>query len=106
MNFPAFTMLGNAVNLERLYVNCRIHWDGPKGVAKQIYRDAHNYLEAIGDAKGKFDAAVEIFDFNPNNWSGLKCHKYESPTTPSKDLTASENLEEFRAELRKRLRSH
>lgn len=105
MNFPAFTMLGHAVNLERLYINCRIHWDGPKGVAKQIYRDAHHYLEAIGDKKGIYDAAVEVFDFNPSNWSGQKCHKYET-LTPSTDLTASENLKKFRAELRKRLRSH
>lgn len=105
MNFPAFTMLGSAVNLQSLYISCRIHWDGPKGVAKQIYRDGHHYLEAIGNAKGRYDAAVEVLDFNPDNWTAPSWHKYGNDTTP-KDLNPSESLEEFRAELRKRLRLH
>ncbi len=105
MNFPAFTMLGSAVNLESVYINCRIHWDGPKAVARKIYRDAHHYLEAVGDAKGRYDAAVDILEFHPENWAGQSGSRSE-PATSTKGFTTEECVEEFRAELRKRLRSH
>jgi len=105
MNFPAFTMLGSAVNLESLYIDCRIHWDGPKGVARQIYRDGHHFLEAIGAAKGKYDAAVELLSFDSDNWEVPRYYRYGHPAATKVSTTAG-SVEEFQTELRRLLRSH
>lgn len=46
LNHPAFTLLGSAVNLKRLHIDCRISWGGPQRVATQFYRDGFHWLEA------------------------------------------------------------
>lgn len=107
MNHPAFSVLGNAANLQSLYIDCRVHWGGPKGVARQIHRDGHCYLEAVGAAKGTFDAALEVLDLEPDNWDVPgRWSRFSRIASGKKDQTAQESLEEFRAELRKLLRSH
>lgn len=97
MNFPAFTLLTSAVNLESLCIDCRIHWDGPKGVARQIYRDGHHYLEAVGAAKGQYDAAIDIIDFRPANFDTYRRNG---------QVGAGERFEEYCEELRRLLRTH
>ncbi|CAD6572792.1 MAG: hypothetical protein ASARMPREDX12_005448 [Alectoria sarmentosa] len=94
LNHPAFTMLTGAVNLSRLHLDCQIAWGGPKRVAKQFYRDGFHWLEAVGAARGKFDAAIELIEIPERNLNG---YGYD-------DLSPEEKLEEFRTELRKLLR--
>ncbi|KAK4695212.1 hypothetical protein P7C71_g2499, partial [Lecanoromycetidae sp. Uapishka_2] len=100
LNHPAFTLLADAVNLRRLHIDCRVGWSsGPIGHARQLYRDGFHWLEAFGVAKGQFDAAVGIIEVEDSN-----LERYYGPTEekPSKE----ERLEDFKAELRKLLRSH
>ena len=103
LNFPAFTLLANAVNLTRLHLDCRIKWgSGPKSVAKQVYRDGFHWLEAVGVAKGTKDGAVElieVMDGNFDEWRGYG-HNKSAEEKP----TPEERLEIFRTEMRKLLR--
>jgi len=85
LNHPAFSMLASAVNLRRLHIDCQIRhcWGiDLRHEAKQLYSDGFHWLEAMGAAKGKFDAAVDIIEL---------------------DYT-DEGMEAFRNELRKLLR--
>lgn len=99
LNHPAFTLLAGAVNLGRLHLDCQISWGGPKRIARQLYRDGFHWLEAVGVAKGKCDAAVELIEIPAaqltENYGGRVLGNYPSP---------EEKMEEFRAELRKMLR--
>lgn len=100
LNHPALTMLTGAANLKRLYLDCHIHWSGPKGVAKQLYRDGFHWLEAVGAAKGKFDAAIEIIEASEEC---LENRPYKN-VQAYKNMQADEKTDEFRSELRKLLR--
>jgi hypothetical protein len=55
LNYPAFTLLASAVNLKRLHIDCRIG-------ANQLYYSGIHWFKAVGQAKGKFDAAVDIIE--------------------------------------------
>ncbi|RMZ71224.1 short-chain dehydrogenase reductase sdr [Pyrenophora seminiperda CCB06] len=67
----------------------------PKRVARQLYRDAFPWLEAMGAAKGKLDAAVDVLQlddrFLPQRWP-----QYQSQLPMS-------DIDEFKVELRKLL---
>lgn len=99
LNHPAFTMLASAVNLTRLHLDCQIAWGGPDKVAKQLYRDGFHWLEAVGAAKGKFDAAIELIDI-PDERLG---NSYSYSRRHAADLVPEGMLGTFRAELRKLL---
>ncbi|KAF2490083.1 hypothetical protein BU16DRAFT_531421 [Lophium mytilinum] len=61
LNHPGLTMLSGAVNLKRLHFQCRIGWgNNVRKVARQVYRDGFHWLEAVGVAKGNYDAAVDL----------------------------------------------
>ena len=96
LNHPAFTMLAGAVNLTRLHLDCEVVWGGPKRIAKQLYRDAFHWLEAVGTGKGVFDAAVDIIEITD---------RYLSPSfyghIHGSEQNQEASLEDFRAELRK-----
>lgn len=98
LNHPALTMLADAVNLTRLHLDCQLAWGGPSRVAKQLYRDGFHWLEAMGAAKGRFDAAIDIIDISEAN---LTCHGYLYIRAGG--LSPEEKMEEFKAELRKML---
>lgn len=100
MNHPAFTLLASAVNLQRLHMDCRIHYGGgPLPVARQFFRESFHFLEAVGAAKGEFDAALNVIEVLPENF---EAYRYSTgPTKPTKE----EDLEDFRGELRKLMRS-
>jgi len=98
LNHPALSMLASAVNLQRFHIDCRISWGGPKYAARQLYRDGHHWLEAMGVAKGRFDAAVEIVEVIDENFEEYRRNgDQEKPTR-------EEQLETFRSEMRKLLR--
>lgn len=62
-NNACFAVLIWATKLEKFYIDSSYGWyRQAKGTAYQIYRDAFPWLEAVGHAKGKFDAALEILD--------------------------------------------
>ena len=94
LNHPAFTLLAGAVNLGRLHLDCQISWAGPRRVARQLYRDGFHWLEAVGAAKGKYDAAVELIEIPEVHLTNVYC----SGPSPESEM------EKFRAELRKMLR--
>lgn len=98
LNYPAFTLLAGAVNLTRLYINCKIIYHDPKCQAKQLYRDGFHWLEAVGVAKGKFDAAIDVIEIEPGFM-----HVYSYGRVIRRGNSSEEKKEEFRAELRRLL---
>ena len=101
MNHPALTLLASATNLERLCIDCEIHWGGPSAVARQFYRDGFHYLEDVGAAKGRFDAAIDVVEVPPDK---MKTYRYSNgaPDEP----TPEEKMNDFRKELRKLMESY
>lgn len=73
----------------------------PRPVAIQFYRDAFPWLEAVGTAKGKADAAVHLINMSDDEfihirrrrWWRYRNHKY----------TGYDQIESFRKELAKLL---
>lgn len=98
LNYPAFTLLVDAVKLQHLHLDCRIDWGGAKSVAKQLYRNGIHWLEAVGVAKGRFDAAIEVIEISDCNFPDYK-YSRAAGDIPSPE----ERIEEFRAVLRKML---
>lgn len=101
LNHPAFTMLARAVSLTHLHIDCRIAWGcDPRRIARQLYRDGHHWFEAVGLAKGKSDAAIDIIEVCKTSLQPVGGGYYG--VSPKK--SSEETLEEFRGELRKLLR--
>ncbi|KAF2437193.1 hypothetical protein EJ08DRAFT_602181 [Tothia fuscella] len=61
LNFPAISLLADAVKLERLSLKISPE-SSAVSIAKKIYRDCHIFLDAYGAAKGDRFAAVDIID--------------------------------------------
>ena len=103
LNHPAFTLLAGAVNLKRLHLDCRITWDTrPRRVAMQVYRDGFHWMEAVGAARGRFDAALEIIEVVDENFDGRYSYGPDgSKPRPSHE----ESMEVFKNELRQLLRA-
>ena len=66
MNHAAFTLMANATNLVRLDLRCDIGSQFPQSAASRFFRDAWPWLEAVGLAKGKKDAAVKTISVEYN----------------------------------------
>jgi hypothetical protein len=72
-NHACFVPLVWATNLETLRLESTPSYHKrPKTVATQLYRDAFPWLEAVGTAKGKVDAAADVLQlaldvFNPSH---------------------------------------
>lgn len=93
-----FTALSYATNLEKFsYLNHRSYSDDPTDRALSFYRDAYPWLEAVGVAKGKADAGVdmvEIVSRDATSWPYSQDGRYWAPKyTPYKWLAG------FRKEL-------
>ncbi|KAL8715442.1 MAG: hypothetical protein Q9220_000776 [cf. Caloplaca sp. 1 TL-2023] len=108
MNHPAFSMLVNAVNLTRLNLDCAIGWPVfgrsrlGESIATQFYRDAHHWLEAVGYAKGRRDAAVDIIFLGDESVRTI----HPADLTPGEDKqeTLKTVLTMFREHLRELLK--
>lgn len=105
MNHPAFTILGQAVNLKRLYIDCQIHWGAPTHVAKQIFRDGHHWFEIMGTAKGRVDAAVDILDIGDKNLGARYQYTGENGRSWVKSPDEENKKKEFQTELRRLLKA-
>jgi hypothetical protein len=67
-NNACFAVLIWATNLEKFYIDTSIGWyRNIRHAAVQLYRDAFPWLEAVGNAKGRSDAALDILEL------GEKC---------------------------------
>jgi hypothetical protein len=69
------------------------------GAARQIYRDGFPWLEAVGMAKGKVDAAVDIVDLCGDNF--LRWYANNGSQTTAE--MEKKNVESFKGELSKLL---
>jgi hypothetical protein len=100
LNHPGLTMLAFATNLKRVNFQCRLGWNStPSAVARQIYRDGFHWLEAVGVAKGKTDAAVDIITLADHNLTGRAWRRTTDAVAP----TSSVGRQMFEAEMRKLL---
>ena len=94
-NNACFAALVWATNLEKFYIDTSMSWHGaPRLAAQQLYRDAFPWLEAIGHAKGRFDAAVDIIRVDTDIFD----RGWRSVTQPSPD-----KIKAFNAELSRNL---
>lgn len=67
-NFAALSALSSCTNLKSLYIDCTIGWlRAPKQLARQIFRDGHYFFERFGAANGKYDAAIDVLQFD-DDW--------------------------------------
>lgn len=103
LNNPAFAQLASAVNLTRLSMQCSIHYSGRgEQIARQFYRDAHHWLEAVATNKGRRDAGVEIVELGVDNvrYYGYTSDNEDAAHTKLPAVTAS-----FQTELRRMLKA-
>ena len=62
-NNACFAVLTWATNLEKFYIDTAVGWyRNIRGAAVQLYRDAFPWLEAVGNAKGRSDAVLDILE--------------------------------------------
>ena len=105
LNHPAFTIMASAINLTRLHLDCLVHpWGGQQHMARKFFSDAHHWLEAVGSARGRRDAAVDIIDLGQQNFRS----PFNSGTQSGQQADLSkpqEMIEKFQSELRKLLRA-
>jgi hypothetical protein len=92
-NHSAFAMLASATNIKKLRIESLTNWmDAPSWAARQFYRDGFPWLEAVGAAKGKLDAALDLLELcSPDD--NCRGGDYEE-------------VEPFKRELGKLLRAH
>ena len=97
-----FTALTYATNLEKFaYRSIRSRNDDPKSAALIFYRDAFPWLEAVGVAKGKADAAVHLVNILIRD-HGSYMSRWDNPNWVPK-YDPYKELAQFRTELAKLL---
>jgi hypothetical protein len=83
-NHACFAVLVWATNLAKLSL--------PMDTANQLYRDAFPWMEAVGAAKGKVDAALDVISINGESLERSSWNTQAGSSAPK-------NLEAFRARL-------
>ncbi|KAJ4356710.1 uncharacterized protein N0V89_004746 [Didymosphaeria variabile] len=107
-NHACFTALSSATNLEHFTFHGILSWnDAPKSAATIFYRDAFPWLEAVGIAKGKADAAVKMIDVMvpDQGGSGYSWYLYRRRRgiVPRSAYKEYDKMDGFRVELGKLL---
>lgn len=101
MGHPAFAMLASAVNLKNLNLDCWICPGDGLGTARQLFRDGHNWLEAVATKEGRRDAAVDLVQIGMQHIA--------RPRVSTDHTTDEEKLDKmtdaFQAELRRLLKA-
>ncbi|KAM3419858.1 hypothetical protein BST61_g3187 [Cercospora zeina] len=100
----AFNVLAECKNLQRLRFDAGVFGEGdPQKAAKALFGDAHKFLQAMGTAKGRKDAGVDILSFGKQALT-LKAdttkNKDEKATKPWPDHMVSEMKECLKAKLK------
>ena len=100
MNIAALTLLSTCTNIEFLSFDCDIGYlRQPAALARQFYRDGHYFLEAIGNARGQRDAAVDVLELSDSTFDQSNVYwRSEAEHTDVEKLK-----ERFRTELRELL---
>lgn len=101
-NFAALSALSHCTGLKSLFVDCTVGWlREPRNLARQIFRDGHYFLERFGAANGKFDAAIDILQFD-EDWQFNKhaTARYARPSDPQEREADPGKRAEFDDELR------
>ena len=113
INFPAMTLLAYASDLRRLNIACAVGYfysyswrtggSKPVGhrVARKIFRDCYPWLEAVGRAKGKLDAAVEVLEISDANFT----QGFSRVNNSAESMSVEEHKSMFHGELRKLLKA-
>lgn len=97
MNPPAVSLLTAAVSLQRFHINCKIHYDGAVGVARQLFRDGHHWIDLRGEA------AVSVLEVSEKNFETVTpLYRYRPKP---KERTKEENMEDLRNELRRLIKN-
>lgn len=102
MNHAAFTLLASAgaVNLSHLHLDCPVHGGGGKMLARRLMKDAHCWFDAVGVAKGKRDAALDVLDVGLNVVVGA----FTFGPSPTRDeamaVRVREGFQAFQTEMR------
>lgn len=105
-----FTAMLLAPNVESLKIlgNLCIHWNGAgtRRIARYVFENAFPWLEAVGFAKGKYDAALSILNVSPFNFTTFKNRRGGGNEAVRKAArqTEEENQREFKNFLRHFLR--
>ncbi|KAF2111513.1 hypothetical protein BDV96DRAFT_184259 [Lophiotrema nucula] len=100
-NHAAFAAMISATNIKKFAFKTSISWGGkPMWVARQLYRDSFPWLEAVGVAKGRFDAAVDLIELAEHNFEGYGWRRARTSDNPEEDK------KQFREELSKLLGDH
>jgi hypothetical protein len=67
----------------------------------QVYRDAFHWLEAVGTATGRWDAALDVIEVQEDNFA---INRYSMIGSQRQTISHEEQMEAFQDELRKLLR--
>lgn len=107
-NHACFTALSSATNLEHFTFHGILSWSqAPKAGATIFYRDAFPWLEAVGVAKGKVDAAVDVIDIMVPDSGSIHSYYWGGGrrwgTRARPFFKQYEQMEEFRKQLGKLL---
>jgi hypothetical protein len=104
-NHCCFAVLAWATNLTAFYLDCQVgqYRDITFG-ADQIYRDAFPWLEAVGRAQGRFDAALDIIKLDETYFMNYRGSYHDPSYLTSERFKKS--LEGFQAVLRTALGAH
>jgi hypothetical protein len=98
-NHACFAVLTQATNIKTLRLDKMSGYSSQsKGAASKFYRDAFPWLEAVGAAKGKCDAGVDMLRIEPDFFDAAYWH----PAAHA-GKTDAERTDEFMKELRKLL---
>lgn len=98
------------VNLQSLFLDCSIGYSSSAPeIAKQIYKDAHFFLEAYGSANGSYDAAVDVlelsdFHFREKATDATSTTFNEKATKANSTTFSEKKYDEFEATLRSHLK--
>lgn len=94
-NHSCFALLASATNIKTFHFDTNAGWrsSDPKWTAEQLYRDAFPWLEAIGVAKGKVDAAIDVVQMNEE---GFQKRRFNQPAQTWKLVPQDECMKTFR----------
>lgn len=90
--------LAEAKNIQQLHIDNGVYSEGdPPKAAKMFYQDAYKFLEAVGNAKGDKQAAVDVLSFGKGAFKWKDDKKTEKPWADSL-------VEEFKEDLKAKLK--
>ncbi|KAF1957778.1 hypothetical protein CC80DRAFT_390131, partial [Byssothecium circinans] len=103
-NHAAFMAMSIAPNLETFVMYDTPGWrQDPKAVATQFYRDAFPWLEAVGTAKGKTDAAIDAIQVSSGTFHHVRRRRWWYYQSRQRQFDGYEQIDAFREELGKLL---